>query len=92
MEGFQMASALVGFLVWAFCVAVGFYVCKLLLAEAPLPPLVKTIAWLILGVVAVLMLLYAIGFLGGAVVNGPAHLSIPMQQQLVAALPKHLVG
>lgn len=86
-----MASGLIGFLVWALCVAVAFYVCKLLLEMAPLPPVVKTIAWLILGVFAILMLLYALGFLGGAALNGPAHLSLPVQQP-VAGLSRHLVG
>lgn len=69
-------SALVGFLLWALCVAVVFYICKALLAEAPLPGLVKTIIWLIMAVVAIFSLLYAIGFLSGTVAGGP-RVSLP---------------
>lgn len=58
---------LIGFLVAVLVILIVVYVCKLVVDFLELPPPVRTIALLIIGLVCLLMLLNSIGVVGAPV-------------------------
>lgn len=70
--------------VWLIVLVVVVYAAKLVIAELPLPGFAKSLAWLILGVLGLLSLLWILGVFAGATAGPGPHILSPVVTRLVA--------